>query len=321
MTSDLSTTAFVGYLAATTQRQRLRAHSLDWLGAGLGASMLVMWIGAVFLDPASEREDGDGSRPTPHSADATTPETVVAGYVGAAHTHASDIRFLAPGSTDLTVHGVDWMGRPFKSPIYYGARAIRWHGTGATGTMLDFTHSKAIAPPGQTVRLSGSRNGRAAPETGRTGDLFKHLEFSHGHNMLTLNRLLRVGLPTARVAPYLGAGAGVNLPHTEIQFLDETERTYEYQYTGPTGQVLVGVELRLPRLSLFVEYKLSVSHYAAPLTGRDNKASFGYSDFFVQLAGWWRGEKPKHGMATTWLVSHNVVGGAGARIGADAAAR
>lgn len=294
-----------------------RVQALDGLGALAGTAMLAVWVGAVFLDPVGEREHAGGDG-TPRAADAAAaPETVVAGYVGAAHTHASAIRFVNPGATDLTVHGIDWMGRPFKSPIYYGARAIRWHGGGVTGTMLDFTHSKAISPPDQTVRLSGSRNGRAAPESDRVGNLFKHLEFSHGHNMLTLNRLLRVGLPSARIAPYVGAGAGANLPHTEIQFQDEPDRTYEYQYTGPTGQVLAGVELRLPRVSLFFEYKLSVSYYSAPLTGRDNKASFGYTDFLVQLAAWWRRDKPKYGTATTWLVSHNVVGGAGARITAS----
>jgi lipid A oxidase len=294
-------------------RSRARPKSLDLVGSIAGALMLVVWISTVFLDPVAERDDAGGGGSSASAADLAAREIVVAGYVGGAHSHPSDVRFLLPGKTDLTVHGVEWIGRPFKTPIYYGLRAIRWHGV--TGTMLDFTHSKAIAPWEQTVKVSGTRNGRTPPETAKIRDMFKHLEFSHGHNMLTLNRLFRLSPSMARIGPYVGGGAGVNLPHTEVQFLDEPDRTYEYQYTGPTGQVLAGVELRLPRVSLFFEYKLSVSHYTAPLSARDNKSSFGYSDFFVQLAAWWRGEKPKYGTATTWIVSHNLVGGAGGRFG------
>ena len=228
--------------------------------------------------------------------------------------HRSDLKFVQPGATDLTVHDVEWEGRPFKSPIYYGLRATRWRGgLSPFGHMLDFTHSKAIARPAQTVRFSGTRNGRAFPESATVSATFKHLEFSHGHNMLTGNGLMRLGSLSRQLSPYVGAGVGVNLPHTEIQFIGDTERTYEYQYTGPTGQVLLGIEMRLPRVVLFVEYKLTVSLYDAPLTGRDNKASFGYSDFLVQLAAWWRGEKPKYGSVRTWLVSHQAIGGAGPR--------
>ncbi len=292
------------------------AHPLDRVGSVCAAIAMTVWAMAVMLDPVgSEPAQGNGPGSTPALDMLDDPATVVAGYIGAPYTHASDAKFLQPGATDLTVHDINWIGRPFKSPIYYGLRAARWHGNGSPfGSMIDFTHSKAIAEAGQTVRVSGTRNGRSMPDTGKISDMFKHLEFSHGHNMLTLNGLMRLGPLSSKLSPYIGGGFGANLPHTEVQFTGDPQRTYEYQYTGPTGQVLIGVELRLPRASLFLEYKFSLSLYDAPLTGRDNKASFGYSDFFVQLASWWRGETPKYGTVRTWLASHQVIGGAGARI-------
>ncbi len=307
--------AFVAWGCTTVGGgSRHRASRLDWLGAVLAVASLVWWSSMVMFDPHSgEMSDTPASR-TPGADLATEPAVVVSGYAGYPYTHRSDLRFVQPGATELTVHDVEWEGRPFKSPIYYGLRATRWTGgLSPFGRMLDFTHSKAIATPAQTVRFSGTRNGRALPDSATIRSTFKHLEFSHGHNMLTGNGLMRLGPLSRQLSPYVGAGVGVNLPHTEIQFIGDAERTYEYQYTGPTGQVLLGVEMRLPRVVVFLEYKLTVSLYDAPLTGRDNKASFGYSDFLVQLAAWWRGEAPKYGSVRTWLVSHQAIGGAGPR--------
>jgi opacity protein-like surface antigen len=298
-----------------------RDRALDRLGATLGTAALVMWASAVMLDGAADPPSGragGAAEPAARTAGASAPETLFAGYVGVPYTHASDVHFVAPGRTDLTVHAVNWDGRPFKSPIYYGLRAVRW-GNGAAGAMLDFTHSKAIAQPAQEVRLSGTRNGRAAPPSAHIGDTFRHLEFSHGHNMLTANGLMRLGPALGLFSPYVGLGAGANLPHTEIQFVDDAARTYEYQYAGPVGQALAGLELRLPRVSLFVEYKLTLSRYEAPLSGRDNKTSFGYTDFLVQLAAWWRGEAPRYGVARTTLLSHQAIGGVAWRLAATPA--
>lgn len=251
------------------------------------------------------------------------PETIIAGYGGVTYTHSSDVQFSKPGVTELTAHGVDWIGRPFKSPIYYGVRGIRWPGASRFGGMIDFTHAKAISVREQSVRFTGTRNGQAADRSAKIGDTFRHLEFSHGHNMLTLNGLMRLGQLAPRVQPYIGGGAGISLPHTEVQFLDEAKRTYEYQMTGAVGQVLAGIELRLPRVSVFVEYKFSFAPYRVPLSGRDGGKGFGISDFWNQIGSWWRGEAPEFGSLTTRLATHHVIAGVGPRItsaGASASA-
>ena len=301
---------------------RPRADRIDRAGAVAAALALGILTGTLHLEHgASQGGEAERSRQAPAGdVRPAARETLVAGYVGAPWTHPSDLRFEGPGATRLTVHDVRWEGRPFKSPIYYGLRAMQFRDGSAFGSMVDFTHSKAIAIRDQTVRLSGERNGRPAPPNATIGDTFRHMEFSHGHNMLTLNGLLRLRPAAAGIVPYVGGGAGINLPHTEVQFADETERTYEYQYTGPVGQVVAGIEIRLPHSSVFIEYKLTLARYVAPLTGRDSRFSYGPDDFLWQLLDWWRGVKPKHGTVTTTLASHELIGGVGWRAGGTAAA-
>jgi lipid A oxidase len=285
---------------------------IDIASALLVALAVAVWANAVLLDNDAAADKPRGASPPGMRAGLDTAETMIAGYVGAPWTHPSDLRFEKPGVTNLTVHDVHWEGRPFKSPIYYGVRAARWFG-GSLGTMVDFTHSKAIAVRDQQVRFSGERNNRPAPQPATIGNSFRHMEFSHGHNMLTLNGLLRLWPASARIVPYVGAGGGVNLPHTEVQFADEKDRTYAYQYTGPVGQLLAGIEVRLPASSIFIEYKFTLSRYVAPLTGRDSRHSYGPDDFWWQLVAWWRGEKPANGTVTTTLASHQLISGVGYR--------
>jgi hypothetical protein len=247
------------------------------------------------------------------ATDVGVPETIVAGYGGVTHTHASDVHFAKPGVTDLTAHGVQWIGRPFKSPIYYGVRVMRWPGSGRIGGMLDFTHAKAISLREQMVRFSGTRNGRPADGTVLNDATFRHLEFSHGHNMLTLNALLGLWRPTPLLRPYVGAGAGVSLPHTEVQFRDDAKRTYEYQITGAVGQVVAGLELRLPSSSVLFEYKFSLAPYWVPLSARDGSKGNAFIDYWHQIGSWLRGEAPENGTLTTTLATHHAIVAVGYR--------
>jgi hypothetical protein len=234
------------------------------------------------------------------------------GYVGVTHTHASTVTIKGPGGTDMTVRGIDWEARPFKSPIYYGLRARHWPAASRFGTLLDFTHSKAIAPFEDAVEFTGTVQGKPLPASGKVGDVFKHLEFSHGHNFVTLNGLARLG--GLRLQPYVGAGAGISLPHTEVGFRSEQGRTYEYQYAGLTGQVLAGLELRLGAASVFIEYKLSYSPYDVPLSGVVH-GSWLFVDLWRQFSAWVSGQAPPGGRASTPLLAHHAIGGVMVRVG------
>ncbi len=262
------------------------------------------------VDSEAAKEARSGAGPT--LAEAARGETMVAGYFGAPYTYASDIHVVNPASkTDFTVQHAGWDAMPFKSPIYYGLRVARWGASNRIGAMLDFTHSKTITRPGEEVELKGLIDGAPAPAKAKIGALFKHMEFSHGHNMVTLNGLFRLASLTPNISPYVGAGAGVSLPHSEIQMTTDDKRTYEYQYAGPVGQVLAGFEVRLGMTSLFIEYKFSFAKYMVPLSRLDGSTLV--ADLWRQYQLWAAGTPPPGGTLSTDLASHQIIGGVGHR--------
>lgn len=278
--------------------------------ASTGASVLEQ--ARVDNEPAeAQRSAGGAGSPT-----AIGRETVIGAFTGVPYTYPSPARIENPGAkgaTDFTIDPVGWYTDPFKSPIYYGARVAQWFSGGKAGTGVDFIHSKAIAPLDDEANFSGTLDGQPLPARARIRDVVSKLEFSHGHNMLLLNGFLRLPSIGARLSPYVGAGGGVLLPHTEVEFANGSRpRTYEYNYAGPAGQALAGFEVRLSKLSLFVEYKFTYGHYGAPLS--EVEGSWLPLDLFRQVKRWFAGEPPPGGHITTEVVSHQVVGGLAVRL-------
>lgn len=233
-------------------------------------------------------------------------ETQLAFYGGVPYTLPSDVTVKKANVHDFTVKDVQWEGKPFVNPIYYGVRTTRWL-TARSAAMLDFTHSKAISLRDIPYEMQGTLKGAPAPAQGTVEEHFGKLEASHGHNMLTLNGLLRLPNITARLSPYIGMGAGISLPHMEVDIKGEP-RTYEYQYAGPVGQALAGIEIRLPRVSLFIEYKFSLAPYDVPLSGTTSR-DFLPTDLWRQLQAWLSGEEPPGGRLATTYISHQVISG------------
>lgn len=266
---------------------------------------------AMTVDPVGTQSASGGSAADPARV-APRSEWMVAAYSGSPYTYPSDVKFTQPGEHDFKVKDVVWQGMPFINPIYYGVRVMRWFGDGRTGAMLDFTHSKAISDRAQEAKFEGTKDGQPAPESALIGKIFRKLEASHGHNMLTLNGLLRLPSFTFRLSPYVGIGAGVSLPHSEVHIATDASRTYEYQMAGPVGQAIVGLEFRLPRMSYFLEYKFTLADYRMPLTGQDGDILF--TDLWRQFQRWWSGTEPRDGWAETRFTSHEVIGGLGVRL-------
>jgi lipid A oxidase len=273
---------------------------------------------AAVAVPIATQQTIDGSEPasangTASPSSAIAPpgrELMFAGYGGVPYTYPSDVSIVKPGQYDFTVKDVPWDGKPFVNPIYYGARIVRY-GDGRVGTMLDFTHSKTIARLDEDATFTGTLNGAPAPERAKLRDIFRKLEASHGHNMLTLNGLLRLPSFTPWLQPYVGLGGGVTLPHSEVQFAGNEKRTYEYQYAGPVGQALFGIELRTARVSYFLEYKFTYAPYEMPLTEREG--AWLPLDLWSQFKNWLSGTEPPGGRLTTTLASHQGIFGLGIR--------
>jgi hypothetical protein len=293
-----------------------RLISGDGLGVVLALAALVVWVSnspfpSIVSSDAQTEERAATAEPgaAPDAERAVRREHKFGGYGGVSYTHPSAVRIVNPGLTDFTASGFEWIGRPFKSPIYYGLRTQHWLPGALTGTMIDFTHAKAIAVKDDVATFSGVLNGEPLPPSAKVGDVFTHLEFSHGHNMLTLNGLVRLPWSLLPVRPYFGLGGGASFPHTEVGLRAETgKRTYEYQFAGFAGQVLAGIEIPLGRASLFFEYKFTYAPYSVPLS-HEPKGWVFVTDVWRQFWAWWTGEKPPGGMLTTTLASHHAISG------------
>lgn len=304
----------VGWARTTSRPPARGRRTRGALEAMFAALALAAVTGSTLIEQSTDGTDTGRAAQTAAPASAIAPhggEMMFAGYTGIPYTYPSDVSVKQTGVHDFTAKKVEWEGRPFVNPIYYGARIVRWNNSARTGAMLDFLHSKTIGDKTKEVDVTGTFNSAPAPERAVLRDIFKRVEASHGHNMLTLNGLLRLPAIGLRLHPYVGVGAGVSLPHAEVHVEGRPARTYEYQVAGPVTQALIGLEVRAARVSYLFEYKFTVAPYIMPLTERDG--SLLIFDLWNQLREWLSGEEPPGGYARTNLVSHQGVAGIGIR--------
>jgi lipid A oxidase len=223
-------------------------------------------LGLAVLAPlnfAAKPESNKATATTEPSAaiSAAQPEIQLGIYGGGNYTPDADVFLKQPNGTDMVLKNVPWTGEPFDDPPYYGLRGTYW--TPAVpkfGAMIDFTHAKAISQRKQEVDQSGTRDGETVPPREQVDATFTKLEYSHGLNFLTLNAVYRMSGWHKRFVPYVGAGAGLVIPHTEIARKDIGRQnwTYRYEITGPGFQALAGIEWRVfpsDKYSVFTEYK------------------------------------------------------------------
>lgn len=195
-------------------------------------------------------------------------ETQLSFYLGKATHQESDLDFDpggGGGGGGVTFDDVSWDDESFRSPLYYGARVTHFFAQRPSfGLALDFVHAKMY------------------PEMDDAGGdplsaTFDSLNFSHGLNLLTLNALYRWNAEASaddaflrRLQPYVGLGAGVAIPHVEVQLRGAAggTRTFEYQFAGPAYQLMVGVNVPLAEhWAVFTEYRLSYADLEADLDG------------------------------------------------------
>jgi lipid A oxidase len=130
-----------------------------------------------------------------------------------------------------------WEGNSFKTPAYWGVRGTWWLDNKPNwGISLEYTHAKVYADP--------------------KPDGWDTFEFTDGLNLFTANVLYRFQKEGRAWTPYIGAGAGLSVPHVEVQTSPTAARTFEYQVGGAAFQIQAGVDYRINDwLSVFGEYK------------------------------------------------------------------
>ncbi|MDT0681257.1 outer membrane beta-barrel protein [Roseicyclus sp. F158] len=192
----------------------------------IAASAAVLATGLTALPAAAEIELSfyGGVQDAPHSR--------VEGDDG-----TDDFNFLA-----------DWEGRSGEAPPHYGIRATWWRSANL-GFGIELDHSKVYASD-DTLEDEG----------------FDQLEMTDGINFLTANVFYRWPrqFASGAITPYVGAGAGLSVPHVEVE--RNGSDTFEYQVTGPAVALMAGASYALTDAwSVFGEYKVTYSSNTADL--------------------------------------------------------
>ncbi|WP_425051215.1 outer membrane protein [Psychromarinibacter sp. S121] len=201
------------------------------VGKIIGAVAIAAGFGATLAAPAAAETELSfytGYQTAPHSrVEGTDP-----GGVG-------DFSFLST-----------WEGRPFEMPPYYGFRATYWLERNPNlGFGLDFSHNKVYADD-ETLATNG----------------FDRLEFTDGLNTITANVWYRWPgqWMDGRLTPYVGAGAGLAIPHVDVE--TSGGKTFEYQVTGTALQAVAGIKYSFTEnWAVFGEYKGTYSMNEADL--------------------------------------------------------
>ena len=164
-------------------------------------------------------------------------------YGGLQSAQPSDVSVYDANGTDTDL--VQWEGKSFSAPPYYGIRATIWSSS-EFGYGLDFTHNKIY------------------PKSLPMG--YDRLEFTDGLNTLTVNAYRRWRNGIAGLTPYVGGGIGLAIPYVEVVRNAVNSETFEYQVTGPAVTLIAGASYPInDKWSVFGEYKSTYSQNKADL--------------------------------------------------------
>lgn len=164
-------------------------------------------------------------------------------YLGAQTTSESDASGFLPGGAPFD-RKIDWEGKPFENPFYYGGRAMWWTNSNF-GFGIEGTHAKAYASTADLTALGVSR-----------------LEFTDGHNIFTANVMKRFpgAFEGSKFTPYAGAGIGIAVPHVDVQVVGSGQRTHDFEMTGLALRGIAGMKYDLNEdWALFGEYQITWS--------------------------------------------------------------
>lgn len=170
-------------------------------------------------------------------------------YLGTQSAPHSDVDGEIRDGTGALVpfsQGVEWEGDSFTDPLYYGLRLTRWSNE-VSGWAFEFNHAKVYASDEDLEDLG-----------------FSSLELTDGINIITINYMRRFPDMFDRLLPYVGAGAGVSVPHVDVS--NGVSDTFEYQLTGPAVVWIAGASYPFnDTWAGFVEYKGTYSQNDADL--------------------------------------------------------
>jgi lipid A oxidase len=167
-------------------------------------------------------------------------------YAGAASTASNTLDITPAAGSAASVSSVEYEGRAFKSPPYYGYRVGFTPKDRHVGIEGEFTHAKAIATGTPSTELTA-------------------FQLSHGLNFILGNVVYRSSPACSGRCTFVArGGAGITYPHVEATFRGRD--TYQYEYGGFGAQGGAGVELHVSNQFLVVaDLRLTYAHVGVDL--------------------------------------------------------
>ena len=263
-----------------------------------GIALIIAAAGVLVAEPNHANRDDAGQLRTRasgllsllFSSRPAAPDIGGSVYGGYTTARNSDIILQQPNGTDMVLKDVSWNSEPDKMPPYHGFRGTWWFPPGRSiGAMADLVYIKVVANQDHVVRQSGTRDGTPVPGKAPVSDTFRRLEFTDGLNLLTGSIIYRMPF-FGRVMPYIGIGAGLSLPHAEVQRRGAAQKTFSYQWAGFAVHVFAGVEFSIAKSgSLFSEYRLSyATNKVALIDGGTLKTNLWINHFTASGSGYIR---------------------------------
>ncbi len=194
----------------------------------------------------------------------------VAGYLGATHTRPATVSIDRPADdVSLEFRDVEFEGRSWKSPQYYGVRVGRWFGERRRIAIeIEWMHAKAYGRTDRQYEIEGDAGPYAdlirPPAT--MNALVSRYAMSHGLNYLVANVAFRNPVGQGPFTAVVRAGAGPALPHAESTFAGEARE--QYQFAGFGVHAAAGTEIRVYKgMSAVVEYKFTLGRPKIEIVG------------------------------------------------------
>ncbi len=220
-------------------------------------------------------------------------EWVIAGFLGTAATSRSYLMLTQDATrTAIRFDSVDYQGRSFELPPYYGYRAAYFFRTpGWFGLEAEVIHMKVFAQPEEALPASGTLHGGPVAGSVPLDTVVQRFSLSHGQNMLLANAVLRHPFGergsdrTARLVATIRLGVGPTLPHVESTVNDVTDERYEIGAVA--FQAGGGIELRLWKgLHGLAEYKFTRCRQAVNTAGNSHVETLLTTHHVVFGAAW-----------------------------------